>query len=170
MYKHFFIVCCCLLLATSCSQQADTGASEVRWDRDACERCRMVLSDHYFAAQVRYFPKGKRSRVVKFDDIGCAVIWLQGSEWQNDSKTELWVADYQSGDWINARTAHYVKRNTSPMEYGLGATPEPLENSLSFTEAILHIADIEQRFNVHGQQLKQRLQEQALQRQQTNKE
>lgn len=157
-------------MLTSCSQPPDTGAVEVRWDRDICDRCRMVLSDHYFAAQVRYFPEGKRSRVIKFDDIGCAVIWLEDKQWKNDSKTEIWVADYQSSEWIDARNANYVKRKTSPMEYALGATNQAVEEGLDYEQARQHIFDIEKRFNTHGQQLKQRLEEQALKRQQSIKE
>jgi nitrous oxide reductase accessory protein NosL len=158
------------LLLMSCSQQPDTGPADVRWDRDTCERCRMVLSDHYFAAQIRYFPEGKRSRVIKFDDMGCAVIWLEDKQWKNDGKTEIWVADYESGDWLDARSASYVKRKTSPMEYALGATNKMVENSLNYEQAKQHIFDIEERFNVHGQQLKLRLEEQALKRQQSQKE
>ena len=155
-----------LLLLSGCSGGPETGPAEVRWDRDSCERCRMVLSDPHFAAQIRYFPEGKRSKVMKFDDIGCAVIWLQGTEWEQHEKTEIWVADYQSKDWIDARTATYIPRKTSPMEYGLGATAKASENGLTFEQAKAHIADVEQRFNVHGQQLKQRLQDQAKLREQ----
>jgi copper chaperone NosL len=158
------------LVLASCSQQPDTGPVEVRWDRDTCERCRMVLSDKHFAAQVRYFPEGKRSRVIKFDDIGCAVIWLEDKSWKNDSRTEIWVADYETGAWLDARTASYMKRKTSPMEYALGATVQPVEGSLNYGQAKQQIFDIEERFNVHGQQLKLRLEEQALKRQQSKKE
>ena len=108
--------------------------------------------------------------VMKFDDIGCAVIWLEDKQWKTDSKTEIWVADYQSGEWIDARTASYVKRKTSPMEYALGATHKTVENSLNYEQAKKHIFDIEERFNVHGQQLKQRLEEQALKRKQATRE
>lgn len=124
----------------------------------------MVLSDPHYAAQVRYFPEGKRSKVAKFDDIGCALIWLQEKNWINDQAIEIWVADYRTGEWIDARAATYVARKTTPMEYGLGAQPEAVEDGLSFEQAIKHVADIERRFNVHGLQLKQRLDQQALQR------
>ena len=155
-----------MLLLLGCSGGPETGPSEVRWDRDNCERCRMVLSDPHFAVQIRYFPEGKRSRVMKFDDIGCAVIWLQGTEWEQDKKTEIWVADYQTGNWLNAREAIYVHRKTSPMEYGLGATKDADAKGLTFEQAKGHIAEVEQRFNIHGQQLKQRVHDQEKLREQ----
>lgn len=150
-----------LLLIAACSGEPETGPVEVKWDRDICQRCRMVLSDPHFAAQIRYFPEGKRSRVAKFDDIGCAVLWLEDQPWKQDSKTELWVADHRSGEWINAQSASYVQKKTSPMEYGLGAQPEKTPNALNFEQAKRHIADVEERFNVHGLQLQQRLRDLA---------
>ena len=158
------IILLSVILVSACSSEPETGPKDVRWDRDACERCRMVLSDPHFAAQVRYFPQGKRSKVAKFDDIGCAVLWLEKSPWNDDVRTELWVADHRNKQWIDAKKATYVRKKTSPMEYGLGAQSEAQEGGLNFEQAIAHIKDIEERFNVHGLQLQLRLQEQAKQR------
>lgn len=154
-----------LVFLSACSGEPDTGPKEVKWDRDICDRCRMVLSDPHFAAQIRYYPEGKkRSKVEKFDDIGCAVLWLEDKPWKDDSRTELWVADHRTKEWINAKTATYVIKKTSPMEYGLGAQSEAAPDGLSFERAKEHVADVEERFNVHGLQLQQRLKQQALER------
>ena len=45
-----------LLTLVGCSGEPETGPAKVTWDRDACERCRMVLSDRHHAAQVRVPP------------------------------------------------------------------------------------------------------------------
>ena len=64
-------------LLVGCSGDPGTGPVEVKWDRDVCVRCNMVLSDREHSAQVRYTPTdGGRSQVRKFDDLGCAVLWL----------------------------------------------------------------------------------------------
>ncbi len=149
-----------LLLLSACSDTPQTGAVDVRFDRDICERCRMVLSDPRFSAQVRYVVNG-RSRVSKFDDIGCAVIWLQEQKLQNNNQVEIWVTDYQTRDWIDARKATYVKVGTTPMEYGLGAMIDSTVTGMNFEQATDFIFDVEKRFNIHGQQLQQRLREQA---------
>ena len=138
-----------LLLLSGCGDPG-TGPVEVKWDRDACERCRMVLSDRYHSAQVRYSPRDQRSRVYKFDDIGCAVIWLQGKSWKDDPTTEIWVNDHRTGEWIDARKATYIKGHRTSMEYGLGAQPEAVPDGLNFEQAIKHIFEVEERFNTHS--------------------
>jgi len=148
----------------ACSREPETGPVDVRFDRDTCDHCRMVLSDPRFAAEIRYFPPGKGSKVAKFDDIGCAVTWLQEQPFAADEKTEIWVIDYRNKEWIDARTATYVPMKSTPMEYGLGAQSDAVANGLNFEQAKQKIAEVEERFNVHGLQLQDRLRQQALER------
>jgi copper chaperone NosL len=158
-WQRFLLVLAITLLA-GCSGDPGSGPKPVNWDRDSCERCRMVLSDRVHSAQVRYQPEGKkRSKVLMFDDIGCAVLWLEDKPWKDDPATELWVADYRNGQWIDARSAYYVTGRITPMEYGLGALPEKVPGAFDFTQAKAHIYDVEKRFNAHGTDLLQRLQE-----------
>jgi len=128
-----------------------TGPVDVHWDRDICERCRMILSDQKHAAQIRYLDAGERSRVRMFDDIGCAVIWLEDQPWRDASTTEIWTTDHQNGEWIDARSAYYVKGELTPMEYGIGAQrQQPISAALTFSEAQAHIFKVEERYNQHG--------------------
>ncbi|WP_236725587.1 nitrous oxide reductase accessory protein NosL [Candidatus Reidiella endopervernicosa] len=145
-----------IALLTGCSGEPETGPVEVKWDRDTCERCRMVLSDRFHSAQIRVFPvEKKRSRVYKFDDIGCALLWLEDKPWRDDPRTEIWVTDHRSGEWIDAGSAIYIPNQTTPMEYGLGAQPEPSPGGLGFEQAKQHIFELEARFNAHGTHLKE---------------
>ncbi len=147
-----------ILLLSACGGDPDSGPGDVRWDRDTCERCRMVVSDRHHAAQIRYFPADKkRSRLFKFDDIGCAVIWLEDKPWKNDPRTEIWVTDRNSGGWIDARRATYIKGDVTPMEYGLGAQEAISEEGFDFAQARKHIFEVEARFNIHGVDLLKRL-------------
>ena len=151
-----------LLVLSGCGGDPQTGPLEPHWDRDACERCRMVLSDHDYSAQIRYLPQGKkRTRTLWFDDIGCATLWLAEQPWRDDPSVEIWVTDYQSGKWIDARTATYVKQRVTPMAYGLGATSERLEGNLDFAQAQQHIRDMEQRFNIRDAHLLEQAKERA---------
>jgi copper chaperone NosL len=138
------------LLLSACGGDPGQGPVEVKWDRDTCERCRMVLSDRLHSAQVRVPTPDGRSRVYRFDDIGCALIWLEERAERDDPATEIWVNDWRAGDWIDARTATYLRGQVTPMEYGLGAQPEPAPDGLDFAQAKAHIFDVEARFNVHG--------------------
>ena len=138
-----------LLLLGGCSGEPDTGPGKVRWDREVCVRCAMAVSDHNYAAQVRGGPAGQKSKLYKFDDIGCAVIWLDQQPWKDNPKTEVWVTDYRNGDWIDARKAWYVEGKITPMGYGLGATPEKEPGALNFAQARKHIYDVEEQTHTH---------------------
>ncbi len=132
MPRNLFLLVAAALLFAACSRQPETGPVEVKWDRDTCVRCSMALSDRHYAAEVRGGPK---KQVFKFDDIGCAVTWLREQPWGKEAATKIWVADYRSGKWLDARTAHYVPGKTTPMAYGLGAAEEALPGSIGFDEA-----------------------------------
>lgn len=153
-----------LLLLGACTGKPETGPKQIKWDRDACERCRMVLSDRKHSAQVRWVPPGKRSRVLYFDDIGCATLWLEDKPWKHDPTTEIWVTDHRNGSWIDARQATYVKGQITPMEYGLSAQSAPAPDGLNFEQAKRHVKQVEQRFDIHGVHLMERLKEQAQKR------
>ncbi len=129
--KIFLLGAVALLLA-ACSREPETGPVELKWDRDTCKRCSMAVSDRHYAVQVRGGPK---NQVFKFDDIGCAVHWLKDQTWGNDPAMEIWVTDYRSGKWLDARSAYYMTGKRTPMGYGYGATDEALPGSMGFDEA-----------------------------------
>jgi len=158
-----------LLLATgltilvSCAKQAETGPGKVRWDRMVCERCLMALSDHNYSAQIRGGIAGKPTKLHFFDDLGCAVIWLDQQSWKADPRTEIWVNDYQTGAWIDARQAHYVTGKITPMDFGLGATAQSPDGTLSYSQAVQQIYNARDRKATQRAQSKQTLQNKATQ-------
>ncbi|WP_165741837.1 nitrous oxide reductase accessory protein NosL [Candidatus Thiosymbion oneisti] len=140
----------CLAMLAGCGGEPATGPVAVKWDRVACERCRMVLSDRHHGAQVRVKDLNGKSEVFFFDDIGCAVIWLDDKPWRDDPQVEIWVSDWRSGEWIDARAASYLSGQETPMQYSLGAQSEPAEAALDYAAAKAHIFAVERRFNRHG--------------------
>lgn len=153
MPKLFSVIRVCfifpVLFLVGCSGEPETGPVDIRWDREICVRCAMAVSDHNYSAQVRSKADGK-NRVYKFDDIGCATLWLEDKPWQDAPATEIWVTDHRNGKWLNARTANYVTGKITPMGYGLGAQPEKTEDSLDFSAAKVHVQQVEATINVHG--------------------
>ncbi|MDM8569897.1 nitrous oxide reductase accessory protein NosL [Thiotrichales bacterium HSG1] len=115
-----------VLLVIGCTG-GQIGPVEITLDRDKCDRCQMTISDKYYAAQVRGGPKNK---VFLFDDIGCAMHWLNKQSWGDNAK--IWVADYKTGDFLDASTAQYVPEQITPMDFGFGATSVPTEKSIDF--------------------------------------
>ncbi|MCF8178644.1 MAG: nitrous oxide reductase accessory protein NosL, partial [Sulfuritalea sp.] len=124
---------------SACGQKGvwPEGMVEIKWDRDTCTRCSMVISDRRFAAQLR---GGAKNIAFKFDDIGCAVVWIRDKAkdytWLNNDETKFWVADIAStGDkWLDARKALFVGGKTSPMAYNFGASTYPQAGAQDFQE------------------------------------
>lgn len=139
-----------LFLLAGCDKEPQTGPGKIRFDRETCERCLMAISDPNFAAEVRGGPEGKKTELYKFDDLGCAVIWLDQQPWKDNPRTEIWVTDYKTGEWIDARKASYVKNQLTPMNYGLGAQPQTAPGALNFAEAREHIYRVEEKYNLHN--------------------
>jgi len=127
-YMLFRLLLITLLLA-GCSGEQATGPGEVRWDRESCTRCAMAVSDRHYAAQVRGGAAGQRTRLYKFDDIGCAVVWLDQQDWS---------------------LASYVTGKVTPMDYGLGAQREATPGGMDFTRAREHIYAEDTRKHRHG--------------------
>jgi len=144
------LACLLVLAGGGCSGDPGTGPVAVKWDRLACERCRMVLSDPRHAAQVRVAQPGGGSRVYFFDDIGCALVWLEDQAFRDAVGTEIWTTDWRTGTWIDARRAFYLPGQVTPMAYGLGAQADPAPEALSFEQAQQRVLDMERRYNVHG--------------------
>ncbi|MDD5249793.1 MAG: nitrous oxide reductase accessory protein NosL [Rhodocyclaceae bacterium] len=128
------------LLAGCAGKTLPEGMVEIKWDRDTCTRCSMVLSDRRFAAQVSGGPKHAN---FNFDDIGCAVTWLQAQPWGRDAATRIWVADVASRgnavQWLDARHAQYVGGKPSPMGYNYGAVALAQAGSFDFDTMSEHI-------------------------------
>jgi hypothetical protein len=64
------------------------------------------------------------------------VIWLDKQLWKDDPRTEIWVNDHESGDWIDASKAWYLTGKTTPMDYGLAAQLAKVEGALNYQEAV----------------------------------
>lgn len=82
------------------------------WGKQACDSCRMLLSDPSYAAEI-VDPRGRRHF---FDDIGCMDAYLAEHA---ERPRALWV---RSGSrWVDAESARYASGAASPMAYGFVA-------------------------------------------------
>jgi hypothetical protein len=134
-------------LLAACGSKGDwpEGMAEIKWDRDTCVRCNMVISDRRFAAQMR---GGEKNTVFKFDDIGCLVFWLRDKAthypWIATPATRMWVADSagkpgEAGRWLDPRQAQYAGGRTSPMGYNYAAIAYPQPGSVDFATLREHV-------------------------------
>ncbi|WP_052433524.1 nitrous oxide reductase accessory protein NosL [Sulfurospirillum arsenophilum] len=117
LFKTFFLLLMTILVC-GCDSKIDLSPKKIHWDRDMCERCKMVLSDRKFSAQVINPDNGKN---YVFDDIGCVILWFQENSIAWKEHAVIWVNDAKTGEWIDARKAFYDVANITPMAYGFGA-------------------------------------------------
>jgi nitrous oxide reductase accessory protein NosL len=128
------------LIEAACGRGSATGPAEVVWDRDTCERCAMAIGDRRFAAQIRSGASGEAHR---FDDLGCASLWLDEHRAGVEDRPEAWVRDLRGERWLDATAAYYAPGLRSPMSYGFGASPEPVEGGIRWDEVRVRIREIE---------------------------
>ncbi|MCE1182074.1 MAG: hypothetical protein LWW81_07185 [Rhodocyclales bacterium] len=120
------------------------GMAEIKWDRDTCTRCSMVISDRRFAAEIR---GGPENLAFKFDDPGCLAFWLKEKAekypWAADPATRIWLADYDSKSreamhWLEPKRAYFITRS-SPMGYNFAAVSMPQAGTLDFSDMRQHV-------------------------------
>ncbi len=92
-----------LLLAAGCSR-APPAPAPLDTRHDACARCRMMVSDARFAAQL--VAPGEEPRF--FDDVGCLRDWLRDHP-RLPARTVAYVADHRTRAWARAANAVYAR-------------------------------------------------------------
>jgi hypothetical protein len=112
----FFLLA--IFFISGCEREIDLNPHKVHWDRDMCIRCKMVISDRSYVAQVTDPTNGK---TYFFDDIGCLILWFKEDDIKWQDQTIIWVADEKSGEWIEAKKAKWSTNSITPMGYGFAA-------------------------------------------------
>jgi nitrous oxide reductase accessory protein NosL len=142
----FFFGIFFLLGFSGCEKKEPGSVVPMHWDRDMCERCKMAISERKFAVEVI---EPKRDKAYKFDDIGCAVLWMEEEKvpWKNEAI--IWITDAKSGRWIDAKKAKYTEDAITPMAFGFAAySDETLpqgKKTYDFDMIVPRIEEIEKR-------------------------
>lgn len=127
--RRRFMAGAAALTLAGCSKQTE-GTEEIHYGRDTCAKCGMVISDAHYAAEIR---GGPDKALAKFDDVGCAVNWLEKMEWRGETSTNFWVMDGETGtQWLNAQQAWYMPGAMTPMNYGFMAAKTKTEGALDY--------------------------------------
>lgn len=123
-FSYWAAILAAWFLLAGC-QEMDTSAGKLRFDRDICERCKMIISDRNHALEVVY-PKERRR--YYFDDVGCLALWVRDNQISWLSEALIYVTDSSNGRWIEARSAAWVEGYITPMAFGYAAfAPEKKE-------------------------------------------
>jgi copper chaperone NosL len=90
------------------------GPVEPAWDRVACVRCHMLLTDPAYAAQL-HTPTGE---VLFFDDPGC--LLLHRAE-PGAAPAAVWFHDSTGDGWLAEADVRFVPVRETPMGHGFAA-------------------------------------------------
>lgn len=105
-----------VVVLAACSR----GPQPIAYGSDACESCRMTISDQRFGAEL-VTTKGK---VRKFDSVECMAQYYLTAEAQGAVRS-VWVTDFRRpGTFVPAERAKFVRAKgeiSSPMGVGLFA-------------------------------------------------
>jgi hypothetical protein len=92
------------------------GPVEPAWDRVACARCHMLVTDPAFAAQLHT----ERGEVLFFDDPGCLLLHRAESA-ETEPGAAAWFHDSAGPRWLPEAEARFVPAPETPMGHGFAA-------------------------------------------------
>lgn len=109
-----------LLSVAGCGGGESGGPPEIRYGRDICVQCGMIVSEPRFAAAYR-LPDGTEK---VFDDLGGLLLY--GHATGELATAEVWVHDVETEEWVGADSAWFVATANAhtPMGYGIVAFSE----------------------------------------------
>lgn len=123
--------CLCIagaLLATGCKDET-TGPEPIRYGRETCELCGMIISEAMYAVEIR----DPDRKLHKFDDLGDAFYWLEKQPWKDEPTVEFFAMDSDDGKtWLAARSARYADGFVTPMNWGYAAVGKDRAGTIDF--------------------------------------
>jgi len=90
------------------------GPEPIRFGRDSCDRCHMLIARGGFAGERR----GKDDTLHKYDDVGCLLLALWAA---HEETTQAWVEDHAGSGFVPLMEATLVRGGETPMGYGIVA-------------------------------------------------
>lgn len=111
--RRFFPGLVLLAVLSGCSGARDSAPPKIRFGREACAECHMIIDDDRFCGALF----GEEGVYLKFDDLGCMKRFEEGHP--GVSRTG-WVRDFVSRGWLKKEEAYYVQAKNLPTPMGSG--------------------------------------------------
>lgn len=105
-------------------------------NRYICNDCEMMIKSYKNSAQVIT----SNGNVYVFDDVGCMIRWLDKQDFKGEVKKYVYTHD--TGFYIDADYAWYVRDEATPLGYGFGA----YETSMGAMNSAVTSSQIESKF------------------------
>jgi copper chaperone NosL len=124
-----------LLLAVvgaACGTADASGPPEIKYGRDICVECGMIIGEARFATGYRLADGTEKA----FDDVGGMVLHLRSSGDTVDDES-MWVHDFETEVWVTASRAYFVPTISvaSPMGHSIIAFADS-ERAASFADDV----------------------------------
>lgn len=113
---HTTVALSALVLVIGCDVKPEPFA----YGKDLCEDCKMTIMEPHFGAEIIT----KKGRIFKFDDVHCAVNYIQKKKINPaDIKQTLFIDYNNEAAFVEASTAHFVtsEKLNSPMNSNTAA-------------------------------------------------
>ncbi len=114
----FLMIVTMLIFVVNCKKTINIEPKEVVYDRDVCKRCVMAVGDRLHSAQIINPDTGE---YFFFDDLGCAILWLEENNFDWNSRAVIYFTDGTNGEWVNSNNAKLAKGYITPMSFGIAA-------------------------------------------------
>jgi hypothetical protein len=114
--------------AVAWTERPPEGPVEVAWDKEACAHCRMHVGEPGFAAQLQL----KDGRVLFFDDPGCL---LRYEAMARPEVHAVYFHHHSEERWLPRERTAFLRVDSTPMGFGLGAVEVGTPDSLSLEMA-----------------------------------
>lgn len=142
-----------LMLLGSCSEGPGIEPPEIMFGVDACDECKMIVSEDRYACAIVVEDSEARYQPVSFDDIGCMFDYV--SDKDNSKAVALYVVDYNSKQWLDATAAFYLHSSelNTPMASGVAyfqSKPDAEELSKTHPGDILDFESLKKRHANNG--------------------
>lgn len=96
------------------AQRPPEGPVAVIWDKQACARCKMHVTDPRFAVQLHE----ESGEVLFFDDPGCFFAYEAAARPRVHA---VYFRHLREDRWLPLAAVAFAPVDASPMDYGLGA-------------------------------------------------
>lgn len=133
-----------LAIAVLFSSCTNTTPQPVLLNKDACDFCKMTISDGRFVAELIT----RNGRVYKFDDMGCMLHYVKEKGDENIRK--FYVADFKKNNVLaDATTAWFIQNEAlkSPMGGNIAAFPvkdDAVKEAAGYQAAVLDWEQLKQ--------------------------
>ena len=114
-WRGVIVALAVVILTAACGTAAADGPPDIKYGRDICVQCNMIISEIGHAAAYRLADGTEKA----FDGIGEMVV--HGRNSNELEGAEAWVHDFRTEEWVRAEDAFYVPTLavSSPMGHGI---------------------------------------------------